>query len=94
MPYMTNLDWVKNLSKFTPNQQKILLALSDDRYTWRARERLVEVTGLPPTDLDSQLAQLIAEGWVRPSFSKERNIIYGLKQRIASSQGERYAPDH
>lgn len=84
MSYLTHLDWVKSLPEYSAEQQKILLALSDERYKWRARERLADVTGLTPAELDANLAALLQKGLVKPSFSKQRTIIYGLKERVLS----------
>ncbi len=82
MSYQTNLNWVEKLSHFSTEQQKILLALSDDRYKWRAKDRLAAVTALEPGTLDDALAQLIKNNVVQPSFSKNRNIIFGLRERV------------
>ena len=82
MNYQTNLTWLSKMGNFSTEQQKILLALSDDRYKWRAKDRLAAVTALEPEKLDDALAQLIKTGLVRPSFSKKRNIIFGLRERV------------
>jgi hypothetical protein len=82
MAYLRDLEWQKRLSEFDDNQQKILLTLSLDKYKWRTKERLQEVTGLPPSKLDESLSVLIGKGIVRPSFSKTRNLIFGLKERV------------
>ncbi len=62
-------------------QQKIVHALADDRYYWRSRRRILEVTGLEPEALDHSLAQLIHHNVVRPTFG-ERSIIFGLRERV------------
>lgn len=82
MSYLTNLKWLQNLSDFTPDQQKVLLALSHERYRWRTRDRIIEVTGLPLGVVDSVLSELIRKDLVRPSFSKKKEVIFGLKERV------------
>jgi hypothetical protein len=80
--YLTKLKWMENLSSLSEPERKVLLALSSANYKWRTRDRLLSVTGLPATDLDSTLAGLIAKEFVRPSFSKNKNIIFGLRERV------------
>ena len=82
MSYQTDLKWLGKLSNFSTEQQKVLLALSDERYKWRAKDRLAAVTALEPEKLDDVLALLIKNDVVRPSFSKNRNIIFGLRERV------------
>ncbi len=82
MNYNTNLKWLTQFSQFSPEQQKILLALSNEQYKWRAKDRLRAVTALEPEVLDNALAQLMKKNVVRPSFSKKRNIIFGLRERV------------
>jgi RIO-like serine/threonine protein kinase len=82
MGYLTGLEWMRLLDQFTPEQQKILLALSHDKYRWRTRDRLLEVTGLNSKTLDSNLSKLINLNFIRPSISKKKNIIFGLKERV------------
>lgn len=82
MGYLTGLDWMKRLDDFTPEQQRLLLALSHDKYKWRTRDRLLEVTGMEPQHLDSTLSELIDRDTVRPSFSKNKNVIFGLRERV------------
>lgn len=67
---------------FTPEQQKIVQALSDNDYQWRTIERLSAVTGLQEAALSAALTQLLREDIVKPSFSKKHNIIYGLRSRV------------
>ena len=85
MSYSTqNLRWIELAPELSEAEQKILLALSSDKYVWRTKERLLAVTGLPRDELESSLANLIKRGLVRPSFSKSRNLIYGLVERVDS----------
>ena len=82
MSYDIHLGWLSQMQTFSPEQQKVLLALSNEKYKWRAKDRLRAVTALDTTTLDTTLAQLLKQGVVRPSFSKKRNIIFGLRERV------------
>jgi hypothetical protein len=82
MEYLTNLEWQTRLSEFDDNQQKVLLALSHNKFEWRTKDRLQEVTGLSANNLDDCLSALIAKELVRPSFSKKRQLIFGLRERV------------
>ena len=80
--YKTDLTWLQRLGEFSEGEKKVLLALSNAKYRWRTKDRLSDVTGLPPAELESMLAGLIAKDLVRPSFSKNKNIIFGLRERV------------
>jgi len=82
MGYLTNLNWLQRLDDFTPEEQKVMLGLSDDKYKWRTKDRLKDVTGLDARAFESSLAALIKRDLVRPSFSKNKNIIFGLRERV------------
>lgn len=84
MIYDTKLEWVKDFNKYPEEQQKVLLALSHPEYKWRAKERLQAVTGLDREALETALTGLMKEDLVQPSFSKNKNIIFGIKQRVGS----------
>ena len=73
---------MRSLGSFSDPERKVLLALSHEKFRWRSRDRLLSVTGLTPTELDSTLAGLIAKEYVRPSFGKSKNIIFALKERL------------
>jgi RIO-like serine/threonine protein kinase len=80
--YLSNLQWMRNLQEFDPEEQKVLLALSHERYRWRTRDRLLEVTGLNQKELDFVLSRLIDKGLIRATFSKKHEVIFGLKERV------------
>jgi hypothetical protein len=80
--YKTDLNWLRQIGNFSDEEQKVLLALSHETYKWRTKERLAQSTGLNNERLDPVLADLIGNGYVRPSFSKKRNLIYGLRERV------------
>ncbi len=82
MAYITQLKWQNKFNDYSDEQQKILLGLSHDQYKWRTKERLNSITGLDPKTLDSELADLISKNIIRPSFSKSRKVIFGLRERV------------
>ena len=82
MAILTDLDWIKSLDEFSDEEQKVMLALSDERYKWRSRARLKVLTDLSTKRLERTLAHLITDDLVRPAFSRNRNIIFGLRERV------------
>ena len=82
MPYRTDLDWIKSLEEFSEEEKKVLLALSNEKYRWRSRDRLLDLTRLSPKRLDRTLSYLIADDLVRPAFNRERSLIFGLRERV------------
>jgi predicted HTH transcriptional regulator len=80
--YLSDLNWLKSLDQFDDDQQKILLALSHEKYRWRTKERLAKVSGLSETATERLLSQLIDRGLVRASISKKKQVIFGLRQRV------------
>lgn len=82
MSYRTDLKWMKDLGRFDETKRKLLLALSHDKYKWRTRNRLIAVTQLSEEEVDDALSNLITEGLVRPSFSKSKDIIFGLRELV------------
>nr|VFK39013.1 MAG: hypothetical protein BECKSD772F_GA0070984_103119 [Candidatus Kentron sp. SD]VFK43849.1 MAG: hypothetical protein BECKSD772E_GA0070983_103019 [Candidatus Kentron sp. SD]VFK78528.1 MAG: hypothetical protein BECKSD772D_GA0070982_101710 [Candidatus Kentron sp. SD] len=82
MSYSTKRKWMNQIDQFTSEQQKALLALSHDKYAWRTKDRLLNVTGLSQESLEKTLSELISEDLVRPSFSKKKDIIFGLAERV------------
>lgn len=82
MAFVTeNLSWVRQLSRFTDEEQKVLLALSDERYNWRTKAGIIGVTQLTSERVESVLAGLIQDGFVQPSFSRSGDLIYRLADR-------------
>ncbi len=82
MAYKSNFQWAKKLPEFSEDETKILLALSHDEYKWRTKERIVKSTGIPPDQVDSVLSQLIEKDKVRVSMSKQKSVIFGLRERV------------
>lgn len=82
MLYMNDLEWMNDLAEFTEAEQKVLLALSHNKYKWRSRERISQLTRIGPRRLDRVLSGLLEEDLIRPAFSTDRKIIYGLKERV------------
>nr|VFK25099.1 MAG: hypothetical protein BECKMB1821G_GA0114241_101141 [Candidatus Kentron sp. MB]VFK29861.1 MAG: hypothetical protein BECKMB1821I_GA0114274_101231 [Candidatus Kentron sp. MB]VFK74973.1 MAG: hypothetical protein BECKMB1821H_GA0114242_101331 [Candidatus Kentron sp. MB] len=83
MSYSTKRKWMDRLYQFSPEQQKALLALSHDKYKWRTKDRLLSVTGLNEQSLEKTLSELISEDLVLPSFSQQKDIIFGLAERVS-----------
>ena len=82
MAYLNDLKWQKALSEYPTNQRKVLLCLSHEKYRWRTKERIVKVTGLDQDGVDRVLSELISKDMVRASFSKKKNLIFGLRERV------------
>lgn len=60
----------------------MLLVLSHNKCNWRTKERVALTTGLTNEKLDSTLANLIEKGYVRPSLSKNKDLIFGLTEIV------------
>ncbi|MGO8673045.1 MAG: hypothetical protein ACLQVD_17010 [Capsulimonadaceae bacterium] len=73
--------WQADLAKYSDYEQKVLIALSNDKYVWRSKERLAEVTGLDTDTLESTLGNLLSRSIVTPAISKRKNIIFALNER-------------
>ena len=83
MPYMNDLEWMSDLDDFSVSEQKVLLALSHDKYKWRSRDRISQLTRINPRRLDRVLSGLLEEGLIRPAFSANQKIVYGLEERVS-----------
>ena len=82
MKFESDLKWMEKLEEFSEDEQKVLMALSSSKYKWRKRENLSKATGLDETRTDEILSILIKRGLIRPSMSKSKNIIFGLRERV------------
>lgn len=82
MPYLTNLEWTGDYASYGPAAQKVLLALSFDKFKWRSVGRIRSLTGLDAKILDETLADLMDSSLVRPRFNKGRKIMFGLQERV------------
>ena len=76
-----NLSWVRQLPRFSEDEQKVLLALSDERYTWRTKVGIIGVTQLTRDRVEAILAKLIEDEFVQPSLSRAGELIYRLTDR-------------
>jgi len=81
MAYLNNLRWQSNLTRFSDSEQKVLTALSDEQYTWRAKDRLASITGMDIKTLEQTLSDLLAKHVIQPSISKKKNLIFALSER-------------
>jgi hypothetical protein len=79
-----DLSWPKDLARWSDDQRKVLIALSHRRFPWRTNEGLRAATGLEQDALEAALADLIHEKVVRPFFSKNMQLIYGLLDRVGT----------
>ncbi|MHC4087054.1 MAG: hypothetical protein ACYSWZ_01580 [Planctomycetota bacterium] len=82
MAYLNKLKWQMELSDYCEPEKKVLLALSHEKYSWRTRERIARSTGMSESEVDRALERLISMDKVRASFSKKRNVIFGLRERV------------
>ncbi len=82
MAYLNDLKWMKQLTKFKPNEQKVLLALSNEKFKWRTKKKIREATGLDKDQVEKSLAHLLGDSWIRASFSKNKKLIFGLVERL------------
>ena len=82
MGYRSDLEWMRHLKNYNTEEQKVLLALSHDKHKWRTKKRIMKVTGFDENELDSTISLLMERRVVRPSFSKSKNIIFGLTERV------------
>lgn len=83
MSFVKQLRWRKNFENFSPDQQKLMLAVSDTRYLWRSLDRLEGVTRLDPKTFTEALNDLMAQGWIRASVSQVRKEpVFELVERV------------
>ncbi len=92
MGFVKQLKWRQNFEDFSPEQQKVLLALSDSRYLWRTLDRLESVTRLRSRALTETINDLIIQGLIRPSVSRARKEpVFGLAERVGEGRPMRQA---
>lgn len=82
MTYLSNLEWMRNLRDFSEQQQKVLLALSHERFRWRTMPNIAKASGLEQNETEQTISELVEKGLVRPSFSKSKKVILGLRERV------------
>ena len=82
MTYLSNLEWMRTLQAFSDQEQKVLLALSHGRFKWRTMPNISKASGLSKDEIDRLLSNLIEAGLVRPSFSRAKKVIFGLRERV------------
>ena len=83
MPYLSDLEWMNALDDLSVSERKVLLALSHSEHKWRGREPIGKLTHITGKRLDRTLAGLLEAGLIRPGFSKDRQVVYGLEERVA-----------
>ena len=82
MAYLTTLKWMENLNDFNAKTQKVLLALSHEKFKWRTKDKISSKSGLSNDDVEAVLAKLLSKDIIRASFSKKKNLIFGLRERV------------
>ena len=82
MAYLTNLKWMENLSDYNAKTQKVLLALSHEKFKWRTKDKISSKSGLSKDEVEDVLAKLLSKDLIRASFSKKKNLIFGLRERV------------
>ena len=82
MSYLPNLEWMKNLQEYSGQEQKVLLALSHEKFRWRTIPNIAKASGLEPNETEQIISELVKKDLVRPSFSKSKKIIFGLCGRV------------
>lgn len=76
------LNWTKSFDHFDEDEQKVLAALSNEKYDWRTKSALEKVTGFDSKQLDKALSNLLKKEVVRPSFSSSKELLFGLKEIV------------
>lgn len=76
------LKWTKDFERFDEDEQKVLAALSNEKFDWRSKGALERVTGFDSKKLEKTLANLMKKEVVRPGFSKSKDLIFGLKEIV------------
>jgi len=82
----TGLDWVKHFSALTEAEQKVLVALSHDRWKWRSKKALESVTRLESSELDRTLANLVQRNIVSGGLSESGQLLFALAERVGSNR--------
>lgn len=83
MSYLQNLKWMRRLQDYSEDEQKTLLALSNERFRWRTKPNISKASGIEPEKTEEVLSGLIEKGLIRASFSKTKKVILGLCERVA-----------
>lgn len=76
------LNWTSSFDLFDEDEQKVLAALSNEKYDWRTKSALEKVTGFDGKQLDKTLSNLLKKEVVRPSFSSSKELLFGLKEIV------------
>ncbi len=82
MAFRTGLEWMKDLGDFSDIEQKVLFALSTEKYNWRTKDRLAKSTDLPVPEVERALSHLMEKDVIRISRSTNKNLIFGLRELV------------
>ncbi len=81
--YINNLDWMYHPEDFTPNERKILLALSNKRWKWFTVDALRMTVDLRESEFVDALETLMIDGIVRAGTDKTyTKPLLGLAERV------------
>ena len=82
--FIRDLDWRRHPEDFTEDEQRILVALSQKRWSWLTINSLRLSTRLPEPEFGDALASLMADGLVRGGRSEDWQAIFGLTERVGA----------
>ena len=80
--YLKGLDWRSHIEDFDPNERRILLALSDERWDWLTVGALRKSANLPEEDFGDALESLMWDGIVRGARTEDWQAVLGLAERV------------
>ena len=61
--YLNDLDWRSHPEDFDPNERRILLALSNERWDWLTVGALRKSANLREQEFEDALESLMSDGW-------------------------------
>ena len=80
--YLNDLDWRSHPEDFDPNERKILLALSNERWDWLTVGALRKSANLREQKFEDALVSLMRDRLVRGGRSEDWQAILGLAERV------------
>ena len=80
--FLKDLDWRSHPDDFTEDERRILMTLSQERWSWVTINALRLSTRLPEPEFGDALASLMSDGLVRGGRSDDWRAIFGLTERV------------
>ncbi len=80
--FLKDLEWREHPEDFTWAEQRILLALSNDRWEWRTVDNLKAVVRLSESEYHEALTTLMSDGLARGWITYDWQPIPGLAERV------------